>query len=55
MFKSRRIVVVGHATSLLLLLSYDHCIGFGLIFPNDQMHEAWAPLLEEHKLRQKPG
>lgn len=45
MFKSRRIVVVGHATSLFLLLSYILCIGFGLIFPSYQMHEAWAPLL----------
>ena len=45
MFKSRRIVVVGHATSLFLLLSYILCIGFGLILPNFQMHEAWAPLL----------
>jgi hypothetical protein len=46
MFKSRRIVVVGHATSLFLLPSYILCIGFGLIFPNYQMHEAWAPLYE---------
>ena len=45
MLKSRRIVVVGHATSLFLLLSYILCIGFGLIFPSYQMHEAWAPLL----------
>ncbi len=31
MFRSRQIVVVGHATSLFLLLSYVFCIGFGLL------------------------
>ena len=45
MFNSRRIVVIGHATSLFLLLSYILCIGFGLIFPSYQMRETWAPLL----------
>ena len=36
----------GWTLSVLLLLSYLLCIGFGLIFPGRfHMHEAWAPLL----------
>ena len=45
MFKSRRVVVGGHATSLFLLLSYILCSGFGLKFPSYQMREAWTSLL----------
>lgn len=45
MFNTRRIFVVGHATSLFLLISYLLCICFGWLFPAFQMHEAWAPLL----------
>jgi len=43
MTSENRIKVVGHATSLFLLLSYILCIGFGLIFPSYQMHEAERP------------
>jgi len=36
----------GWTLSVLLLLSYLLCIGFGLIFPGRfHMYEAWAPLL----------
>lgn len=36
----------GWTLSVLLLVSYLLCIGFGLIFPGRfHMHEAWAPLL----------
>ena len=45
MFNKRRIVVVGHATSLFLMVSYILCVGFCALFPTYQMHEAWAPLL----------
>ena len=45
MFNKRRIIVVGHATSLFLVVSYLLCVGFCLLFPAYQMHEAWAPLL----------
>ena len=45
MFNKRRIIVVGHATSLLLAVSYILCVGFDLLFPAYQMHTAWAPLL----------
>ena len=45
MFNKRRIIVVGHATSLFLVVSYILCVGFCLLFPAYQMHEAWAPLL----------
>ncbi len=40
----RRIIVVGHATSLFLVVSYILCVGFCLLFPAYQMHMAWAPL-----------
>lgn len=41
-----RIVPVGHAASLFLVISYVLCIVFGLIAPAHlHMHEAWAPLL----------
>ena len=45
MFNKRRIIVVGHASSLFLAVSYILCVGFGLLFPAYQMHTAWAPLL----------
>ena len=41
----RRIIVVGNATSLFLLVSYLLCVGFGLLFPAYRMYEAWAPML----------
>lgn len=41
-----RIVPLGHSLSLLLLISYLLCIGFGLLMPESmQMYKAWAPLL----------
>ena len=36
----------GWTLSVLLLVSYLLCIGFGVVFPaRVHMHEAWAPLL----------
>ena len=41
-----RIVPVGHALSLFLVITYLLCIGFGLLASERfRMHEAWAPLL----------
>ena len=45
MTSKNRVMAVGHATSSFLILSYILCIGFGLVFPNFQMHVAWGPLL----------
>lgn len=45
MFTSPKVLSVGHATSMFLLLSYLLCIAFGLLFPSSRMYEAWAPLL----------
>ncbi|CAN0218481.1 MAG: hypothetical protein CMN28_00855 [Salinisphaeraceae bacterium] len=43
---SLRIGPLGHSLSLLLLISYLLCVGFGLIAPESmQMYKAWAPLL----------
>jgi len=36
---------VGHATSLLLAISFALCIGFDLIFPDHAMYETWQKLL----------
>lgn len=45
-----RITSVGHALSLLIVLSYLLCVGFGLAMPASfHMHEAWAPLLPGFK------
>lgn len=41
-----RIVPVGHALSLFLVISYVLCVGFGLLVPERfHMHPAWAPML----------
>jgi hypothetical protein len=41
-----RIKPLGNTLSLVLLLSYLLCVGFGLLAPKQlHMHEAWAPLL----------
>ncbi len=45
MSKKRRMIVVGHTTSIFLAVSYTLCIGFCLLFPAYPMHESWAPLL----------
>ncbi len=43
---SLRIRPVGNSVSLLLLISYLLCVGFGLLAPGQmRMYEAWAPLL----------
>lgn len=43
---SLRIVPVGHALSVFLVITYLLCVGFGLIVPERfHMHQAWAPLL----------
>ena len=36
---------VGHATSLLLAISFVLCVGFDLLFPEHAMFEAWRKLL----------
>jgi len=41
-----RMVPVGNSLSVLLIISYVLCVGFGLLVPESiHMHEAWAPLL----------
>ena len=36
---------VGHATSLLFLISFVLCVGFDFIFPEHAMYESWQKLL----------
>ncbi len=36
---------VGHATSLLFLLSFVLCVGFDYFFPEHAMYESWQKLL----------
>jgi len=41
-----RISTLGNSLSVLLVISYLLCVGFGLLAPDDmRMYEAWAPLL----------
>ena len=41
-----RILPLGNTLSLLLVISYLLCVGFGLVAPGQmRMYEAWAPLL----------
>lgn len=41
-----RIAPLGNTLSLLLVISYLLCIGFGLLAPSEmRMYEAWEPLL----------
>ncbi|MDI5889563.1 DUF5676 family membrane protein [Halomonas rhizosphaerae] len=41
-----RITALGNSLSLLLVISYLLCVGFGLLAPeNVRMYESWAPLL----------
>lgn len=35
----------GHATSLLLVITYIVCVAFDLIFPEHAMYRAWQDLL----------
>ena len=39
------LLAVGHATSLMLAISFALCVGFDLLFPNHAMYEAWQSLL----------
>ncbi len=45
MKKGISLVAVGHASSLLLVISYVLCIGFDLLFPEQAMFAAWRKLL----------
>lgn len=36
---------VGHATSLLLAISFALCVAFDLLFPQHAMYHAWQALL----------
>lgn len=40
-----RLTAVGHATSLLLAVTFVVCVGFDLLFPEHAMYEAWLKLL----------
>jgi hypothetical protein len=41
-----RLLPTGNALSLLLLISFLMCIGFGFVAPERfHMHQAWSPLL----------
>lgn len=39
------LLAVGHASSLLLAISYVLCVGFDLLFPEHAMFETWRKLL----------
>ncbi|GMQ91790.1 MAG: hypothetical protein BMS9Abin11_1105 [Gammaproteobacteria bacterium] len=39
------LLAVGHASSLLLTISYLLCVGFDLLFPEYAMFETWRNLL----------
>ncbi|MDE3150694.1 MAG: hypothetical protein KGL93_00450 [Gemmatimonadota bacterium] len=39
------LVAVGHATSVLLLISFGLCVAFGILFPGAAMFTAWQALL----------
>lgn len=39
------LVAVGHATSLLLAISFSLCVIFDLVFPEHAMYESWRQLL----------
>lgn len=39
------LVAVGHATSLLLALTFSACVAFDLLFPQAAMYQAWTKLL----------
>lgn len=53
---SLRIAPVGNALSVLLVISYLLCVGFGLLAPAQmRMYEAWAPLLPGFEWLTWPG
>lgn len=39
------LLAVGHATSLLLAISFALCVAFDLLFPEHAMYQAWQKLL----------
>ncbi len=39
------LTAVGHATSLLIVISYTLCVVFDLIFPEYSMYQTWGKLL----------
>ncbi len=39
------LIAVGHATSLLLAITFTLCVAFDLLFPGWAMFEAWHKLL----------
>jgi hypothetical protein len=39
------LVAIGHATSLLLAITFTLCVGFDLLFPDYAMFEVWRKLL----------
>jgi cytochrome c biogenesis protein CcdA len=43
------LIAVGHATSLLLAITFSLCVAFDLLFPNYAMYEVWLKLLPGFK------
>lgn len=39
------LMAVGHATSLLLAISFVLCVGFDFAFPEHAMYQSWQKLL----------
>ena len=39
------LLAVGHATSLLLTISFVLCVGFDFLFPEHAMYQSWQNLL----------
>ena len=39
------LLAVGHATSLLLAVTFSLCVAFDLVFPEMAMYEVWLKLL----------
>lgn len=39
------LVAVGHATSLLLAITFTLCVAFDFLFPEHAMYQAWQKLL----------
>ena len=39
------LLAVGHASSLLLAITFSVCVAFALLFPEHAMYEVWLKLL----------
>lgn len=39
------LAAAGHATSLLLAITFALCVGFDLVFPEHAMYQSWQRLL----------